>query len=84
MSLQLGRVVGIPNAVHVGGITVEDGVTLLDIGKTPSIVDAEHAKSAVIYTQGYNGYSHQTDLVYHRLKALIQHLDRRIRHDTHA
>lgn len=40
MSLQLCVVVGIPDVIHVDGITVEDGVSLFDVGETPAIVDA--------------------------------------------
>ena len=40
MGLQLGKVVVVADVVHVGGVTVEDGISLFVVGKTPSVVDA--------------------------------------------
>lgn len=59
---QLRRVVGIPDAVHVGGFTVEDGIAVVDLGDTPSIVHAEERRSAAAH-ENQSWHLHQADLV---------------------
>lgn len=39
MSLKLNKVVLVPDGIHVRRVTVVDGVTLLLLGKTPTIVN---------------------------------------------
>ena len=40
VGLELDKVVFVPDGVHVFGLSVEDGVSLFDVGKSPSVVDA--------------------------------------------
>lgn len=40
VSFELDKVVLVADSIHVGGVTVENGVTLLLLRKTPTVVDA--------------------------------------------
>jgi hypothetical protein len=40
MRLEFDKVVLVPDCVHVRGVSVEDGVALLVVRQSPSIVDA--------------------------------------------
>jgi hypothetical protein len=61
MCLQLGKVVVVPDVVHVGGITVENGISVLVVGKTPSVVDAiKDISTASQQAKGVLAYIKQT------------------------
>lgn len=44
VSFELDKVVLVADSIHVGGVTVENGVTLLLRGETPTVVDAVSMK----------------------------------------
>ena len=45
MGVKRDKVVLVTDGVHVSSVTVEDGVSLFVVGKTPSVMDAEISMS---------------------------------------
>jgi hypothetical protein len=78
VSSQLCRVVGIPDAVHVGGFTVEDGITVVDIGETPAIVYAGERRISTAGRDAYVGPTSSRPCL--QIKVRHKHFDRLVRH----
>jgi hypothetical protein len=60
VSLERDKVVLVTNGIHVLSLAVEDSVSLLIVGKTPTIVHAACQKYAFFKSEGS---SHQADLL---------------------